>query len=102
MNATQAKARADVLKALAHPTRVLILDALSRGDQCVTDLRRLATTSLPTVSRHLEKLKKAGIVTERRAGPRIIHHLACPCMLQALECTCGVLQSVKKRHGDSL
>ena len=102
MNAIQAKARADVLKALSHPTRVLILDALSRGDRCVNDLRILASVSQPTISHHLEKLKKAGIVTERRAGKRIVHHLACPCMLQALECTCGVLQSVKKRHGDNL
>ena len=102
MNTAQAKARADLLKALAHPTRVLMLDALSRGDCCVNDLRSLAATSQPTISRHLEKLKKVGIVTERRAGKRVIHHLACPCMLQALECTCGVLQSVKKRHGDGL
>ena len=102
MNAIQAKARADVLKALAHPTRVLILDALSRGDQCVNDLRRLAATTLPTISRHLDKLKKAGIVTERRAGPRVIHHLACPCILEALECTVGVLQSAEKRQKSSL
>ena len=102
MNTAQAKARAELLKALAHPTRVLMLDALSRGDCCVNDLRSLAATSQPTISRHLDKLKKVGIVTERRAGKQVIHHLACPCMLQALECTCGVLQSVKKRHGDSL
>lgn len=102
MNITQAKARADILKALAHPTRVLILDALSHGDCCVNDLRRLAPTSLPTISRHLDRLKKAGIVTERRAGPKVIHHLACPCMLEAVGCTLGVIQSVKKRQGDSL
>ena len=102
MNAIHAKARADILKALAHPTRVLMLDALSRGDRCVNDLRNLAAVSQPTITHHLEKLKKAGLVTERRAGKRVIHHLACPCMLQALECTCGVLQSVKKRHGDGL
>lgn len=102
MNRQQAKARADILKAVAHPTRVLMLDALSRGDRCVNDLRHLAATSLPTISRHLDKLKKAGLVTERRSGPRVIHHLACPCILQALNCTYGVLQSVKKRHGDNL
>ena len=68
MNSTQAKARADILKALAHPTRVLMLDALSRGDRCVNDLRILASVSQPTISHHLEKLKKVGIVTERRAG----------------------------------
>jgi DNA-binding transcriptional ArsR family regulator len=102
MNPIQAKARAAILKAIAHPTRVLMLDALSRGDRCVNDLRILASVSQPTISHHLEKLKKVGIVTERRAGKRIIHRLACPCMLQALDCTCGVLKSVKRRQGDSL
>jgi len=98
MNTAQAKARADLLKALAHPTRVLMLDALSRGDCCVNDLRSLAATSQPTISRHLDRLKKVGIVTERRAGKRVIHHLATPCMLQALGCTVEALKSVKKRQ----
>lgn len=98
MNTAQAKARADILKALAHPTRVLMLDALSRGDCCVNDLRSLAATSQPTISRHLDKLKKVGIVTEHRAGKRVIHHLATPCMLQALGCTFDVLKSVRKRQ----
>jgi DNA-binding transcriptional ArsR family regulator len=102
MNTDQAKARAGILKALAHPTRILILDALSRGDRCVNDLRSLSAASLPTVSRHLDKLKKAGIVSERRVGPKVIHHLACPCILQALGCTLGVLQSVKKRQEKSI
>lgn len=102
MNAIQAKARADILKALAHPTRVLMLDALSRGDHCVNDLRILATTSQPTISRHLEKLKKVGIVTERRQGKKVIHHLACPCMMQALGCSADVIKSVKKHQGKVL
>ena len=102
MNALQAKARAELLKALAHPTRVLILDALGRGDRCLNDLRHLSSTTLPTLSRHLSQLKKVGIVTERRAGKRVIHHLACPCMLQALGCTLEALKSVKKRQEESV
>ena len=102
MNSTQAKAQASILKALGHPIRVQMLEALSRGDRCVNDLRILAPVCQANISRHLACLKRVGLVTERRAGPRVIHHLACPCMLQALECTCGVLQSVKKRHGDNL
>ena len=102
MNTIQARARADILKALAHPTRVLMLDALSRGDRCVNELRILAAVSQPTITHHLAKLKKAGIVTERRAGPRVIHHLACPCMLQALGCTVEALKSVKKRQDSSI
>lgn len=102
MNSLQAKARAAILKALAHPTRVLMLDALSRGDRCVNDLRNLAAVSQPTITHHLERLKKAGLVTERRAGKRVIHHLACPCILEALECTLGVLQSTEKRQKSSI
>ena len=102
MNSLQAKARAAILKALAHPTRVLMLDALNRGDRCVNDLRNLAAVSQPTITHHLEKLKKAGLVTERRAGKRVIHHLACPCILEALACTLGVLQSTEKRQKNSI
>ena len=102
MNIPQAKARADLLKALAHPTRILILEALSLGDHCVNDLRHLAPSSLPTLSRHLDKLKRAGIVAERRAGPKVIHHLACPCMLKALDCTCEALKSVTKRRSQAV
>ena len=98
MDSTQAKVRSDILKALGHPLRVQMLDALGRGDRCVNDLRILAAVSQPTISHHLEKLKKVGIVTERRAGKKIVHHLACPCMLEAVGCTLGVIQSVKKRQ----
>lgn len=102
MNFTQAKARADILKALAHPTRVLMLDALGRGDGCVNDFRSLAATSQPTISRHLAQLKKVGIVTERRQGKKVLHHLACPCMLQALGCTLEALKAVQHRRSKIL
>jgi len=102
MNTTQAKARARILKALAHPTRILMVDALSRGDRSVNELRALASVSQPTISHHLEKLKKVGIVTERREGKKVIHHLACPCMLEAVGCTLSVIHMVKKSHSKAI
>ena len=101
MNSAQAKAKADILKALGHPIRVQMIDALGRGDRCVKDLRILATVSQPTISRHLSWLKRVGLVTERRAGPRVMHHLACPGMLQALKCADEAAQSAKKRQLDA-
>lgn len=98
MDSAQAKAKADILKALGHPIRVQMLDALSRGDRCVNDLRVLASVSQPTISRHLAWLKRAGLVTERRAGPRVIHRRACPGMLQALKCADDAAQSAPKRR----
>ena len=98
MKHDDAMARAKILKALANPTRLMMVEELSRGDRCVTDLRFLARVDPSVISRHLAQLKQAGIVTERRAGLRIIHHLECPCILQALECTVGVLhkEAVRK------
>lgn len=87
---------------MAHPTRILMVDALSRGDRCVNELRSLASVSQPTITAHLDKLKKAGIVTEHREGRRVIHHLACPCMLQAMNCTVEALKAVKKRQSQTV
>jgi ArsR family transcriptional regulator len=98
MNATQAKSRANILKALGHPIRVQMLEALARGDRCVNDLRSLSTVCQANVSRHLACLKRVGLVTERRAGPRVLHHLACPGMLQALKCADEASQAAIQRR----
>ena len=102
MHASQAKAQAEILKALGHPIRVQMVEALSRGDRCVNDLRSLATVCQANISRHLACLKRAGLVTEHRAGPRVIHRLACPGMLQALKCADEAAQAARKRRdGDA-
>lgn len=99
MNRKRAIARARIFKALGNPTRLMMVEALSRGDCCVTELRCLAAVDFSVISRHLAQLKNAGLVTERRAGARNIHHLECPCILQALACTEGVLRSDSFRSG---
>jgi len=92
MKYEEAKARADIMKALAHPVRFLLVDALSRGDLCVNELNKLADVDQSTLSRHLAQLKKVGIVSERKEGTKVIHHLACPCILQAVDCSMQVLK----------
>ena len=54
--------------ALADPTRRRILEHLSQGDRCVTDLAKPYSMSLPAVSKHLRVLEKAGLVRRRRDG----------------------------------
>ena len=98
MNIHQARAKADILKALANPVRLVVVDALRRGDLCVGDLNKLVRIRQPTLSRHLHLLKKAGIVTERKEGPRVIHHLETPCILQAFDCASRVLANHLSRQ----
>lgn len=94
----QAQARARVMKALGHPVRMLIVDLLDQGDLCLCELHPLFKMRQPTLSRHLAVLKQAGIVTERRAGPRLILHLATPCILRSFTCAMEVVQADHARR----
>ena len=92
MNYDQAKIKAEILKALAHPIRILLVDALSVSDKSVTELNELVAVDQSTISRHLSQLKRVGIVSERREGARVIHHLETPCILSAISCAETVLK----------
>jgi len=54
--------------ALADPTRRAILDRLLRGDATVNDLAKPFDLRLPTVSKHLKVLQRAGLVSQSRKG----------------------------------
>lgn len=102
MNYRQAKIRADILKALAHPVRVLIVEALHQGDQCVRELNRLARINQSNISRHLATLKKAGVVSDRRVGGKVFYHLQTPCILKAFDCAAEVVQMDARRRNEYL
>ena len=97
MNLTQASARADIMKALAHPVRVLIVDALTGGEKCVCELNRLADVDQSGFSRHLATLKRAGIVSDRRDGMKVFYRLETPCILKAFDCAVEVVRSHMRR-----
>lgn len=92
MNYQQARIRSEILKALAHPVRVLIVETLAKGDQCVCELNKLANIDQSNISRHLAILKQAGIVIDRRDGMRVFYHLQTPCILNALQCAIEVVK----------
>lgn len=85
MNMEQARARAEVFKALGHPVRLLVAMALREGEQSLGQLCRHVPVAISTLSRHLTRMKKAGVVSERRAGPRVIHGLTVPALLDAVQ-----------------
>ncbi len=97
MNYQEAKARSQVLKALAHPTRILLVDVLRSGEKCVMELRRVSDVDGSTMSRHLEWLRAAGILESRKDGQRVFFRLANPCVLAALDCAMEVFRAAAKR-----
>ena len=102
MNYRQAKARADIMKALGHPVRVLIVDALNRGERCVCELNRLADVDQSNISRHLAMLKRSGLVSDRRDGMKVYYRLLCPCILNAFECALEVIRADARRRSEFL
>lgn len=68
-------ALADIFKVLGDPTRVRILDVLSRGEQCVCDLARLLGLTESAVSHQLRLLRHTRVVRARRDGRLIYYSL---------------------------
>ena len=102
MNYDEAKIKAGIIKAIASPIRLMIIDELSRGDKCVCELLPMFKLDQSTLSRHLSQLKKTGIITEKKNGVKVIHHLETPCILQVFECVMNVARSDFKRKKSTL
>ncbi|MDC0335846.1 metalloregulator ArsR/SmtB family transcription factor [Pseudodesulfovibrio sp.] len=92
----QFEERAKVMKAMAHPSRLIMVDELSRGERCVCDLQELVGADMSTVSKHLSVLKKAGIVEDERRGKQVYYRLKVPCILNFFHCVESVLEANKR------
>jgi ArsR family transcriptional regulator len=78
--------RARVLKALAHPTRLFILEELEKGERCVCELTAMIGADVSTVSKHLSVLRQAGIVKDDKRGNQVFYRLLIPCLADFLGC----------------
>ncbi len=85
--------RARILKAMAHPTRLFIIDELSRNERCVCELTALIGADISTVSKHLSVLRNAGIIKDEKRGSKIFYFLKTPCVLNFFSCVESVLKS---------
>lgn len=88
---TRLEARARVLKAMAHPSRLLMVEELEKGELCVCDLQRLVGSDMSTVSKHLSVLKNAGIVSDDKRGNQVFYRLRVPCVTGFFSCIEAVL-----------
>jgi ArsR family transcriptional regulator len=85
-------ARAKVIKALAHPARLQIVDELAKGPLCVCDIRDRVGSDLSTISRHLGVLKNVGILEDDKKGLQVFYSLHCPCVADFFACAEKVLR----------
>ncbi|ABB39572.2 transcriptional regulator, ArsR family [Oleidesulfovibrio alaskensis G20] len=83
--------RAKIMKALAHPSRLMMVEALSHGEQCVCELTSLVGHDISTVSKHLKILKEANIVEDERRGKQAYYRLKIPCVMNFFNCMGSIL-----------
>lgn len=80
-------AMADALRILAHPHRLRIIELLDiRGETPVHELVRQLELPQASVSNHLNKMKRAGLIADQRQGKEIWYRLANPNALTILNC----------------
>lgn len=76
----------EIFKALAHPTRLQMVQMLSEGELCVCVFQEAFGIDFSTVSRHLSVLRNAGIVSDEKRGKNVFYRLVRPCVLEMCAC----------------
>jgi DNA-binding transcriptional ArsR family regulator len=98
----------EVLRAMAHPVRLQIMEALLNGPACVCELMMKTGKRQACISQHLMLLRQAGLVKRTRAGHNMNYELAgdrvrdlVKCILQSSQVSCPNLPETKILETDS-
>ena len=92
------EARARILKALGHASRLMIVEELANGEKCVAELTQTVGSDMSTVSKHLSLLKSVGLVQDRKEGAQVFYRLMAPCVLGFFECVENVMNAQVQRQ----
>lgn len=87
------QAKADILKAIAHPVRLSIVEMLGKRERCACDICDAFPCDRTTVSKHLAVLKSLGVIEDRKEGLYIHYRLRMTCLLPLLSCLERVVRS---------
>jgi ArsR family transcriptional regulator len=98
----QHEARAKIIKAIAHPSRLFMIEELHKQERCVGELTEMIGADTSTVSKHLTVLKNAGLVTDEKRGNCIYYTLRCTCILDFIGCVEEVLSANAEEHNKIL
>ncbi len=86
-------AKAKILKALAHQTRIYMVEELAKDEKCVCEFVEAIGSDFSTISKHLSVLKNAGIVQVDKRGQKVFYSLKATCMTNFLDCIENIIKS---------
>jgi DNA-binding transcriptional ArsR family regulator len=85
VNQSLQRFKADFFKALAHPTRIRLLELLQSGEKSVGELQREMASEGSTVSQQLAILRMKNVVVTRKVGNIIYYRLQDPLVIDLLD-----------------
>ena len=74
----------ELLKAIAHPTRLQIVAELLKGTKCVSDIQEILPASQANISQHLTVLRNAGLVSFAQEGSQRCYFVSRPKLVSAI------------------
>ena len=75
-----------ILKGIAHPVRLAVVEALAVYDMCVCDIAEMFHFDRTTISKHLALMKNLGILEDRKEGLKVYYSLRIRCLPSMLSC----------------
>ncbi|MCD4657666.1 MAG: metalloregulator ArsR/SmtB family transcription factor [Planctomycetes bacterium] len=90
--------KSEIFKAIAHPTRLMILDLLKQSENCVSEIQKEVNADFSTVSKHLQVMKAAGLLEQRREKKHVFYSLRVPCIMNFMGC---IDEIIRKDLADS-
>lgn len=86
LDAEKLQKAADILKTVAHPIRLQIIDFLEPGERTVSELCQHLGTQQPYTSQQLNLMKAKGILGSRRNGNQVFYAIANPNVVKVIHC----------------
>lgn len=96
------EAQARVIKALAHPTRLFLVEELCGQERCVCELAEMVGSDVSTVSKHLALLRQAGIVEDEKRGKQVFYRLQVGCAMEFTSCASAILEETSRRRLEAI
>lgn len=91
--------RAEILKALAQPTRLKIIDFLRDGERCVCEIFPAIGEEQSNTSRHLNMMLAAGVLSRRKDGLKIYYAIKHPEILTVMDIVTEIVKGdIYGRH----
>jgi len=91
--------QAEILKALAQPTRLKIVDFLRDGERCVCEIFPAIGEEQSNTSRHLNLMVSSGVLFRRKEGVKIFYALKHPEIIEIVDLATKIMiQEITGRH----